>query len=233
MKLKNNWVVFPVLMAPLLILLLQYANFRIRYSSVVKEGDIPWTVFIEQHSVIWAVLILPVLSALLSSMLIMTENSDNNWKYLLVLPIKRGEVYFAKMALVVLFLIISSIILGGGMVISSIILNLPGEIPITQLLQTLSAALIGAFAVLMIQFWLSIRFNNPGIPLAVAICGTVSAIFLLQSAFTRWLPWVYPYLVLPIRLNENINISWYMFQSLLVGLLCLLAGFREFARRDI
>ncbi|MBD1383217.1 ABC transporter permease [Metabacillus arenae] len=233
MKLKNNWIVFPILLAPLLILLLQYANFLIRYSSVVKEGDVPWTIFIEQHSVIWAVLILPILAAVLSSMLIMTENSENNWKYLLVLPIKRGDVYFAKIILVIFFLSISTLLLAVGMVISSMALNLPGDIPFGQLIQTLGAALIGSFAVLTIQFWLSIHFNNPGVPLAVAICGTVAAIFLLQSALTRWLPWVYPYLVLPIRLNEGINIIWYMVQSLLIGLLCLGAGYREFARRDI
>lgn len=232
-KLRNNWIVFPVVLAPILILLLQYANFRIRYTSVVKEGDVPWTIFIEQHAIIWAVLILPILAAVLSSMLIMNENTDNNWKYLLALPIKRGDVYFAKIILVIFFLLVSSILLGIGMLGSATILQLPGEIPYSQLIQTLSAAMIGAFAVLSIQFWLSIKFLNPGIPLAVAICGTVAAIFLLQSALTRWLPWVYPYLVLPIRLNEEINITWYMGQSMVVGLLCLIIGYREFSQRDM
>ncbi len=232
-KLRNNWIVFPVVLAPILILLLQYANFRIRYTSVVKEGDVPWTIFIEQHAIIWAVLILPILSAVLSSMLIMNENTDNNWKYLLALPIKRGDVYFAKIILVIFFLLVSSILLGIGMLGSATILQLPGEIPYSQLIQTLSAAMIGAFAVLSIQFWLSIKFHNPGIPLAVAICGTVTAIFLLQSALTRWLPWVYPYLVLPIRLNEEINITWYMGLSMVVGLLCLIIGYREFSQRDM
>ncbi|MGM0851031.1 MAG: ABC transporter permease [Bacillota bacterium] len=232
-KLRNNRIVFPVILAPTLILLLQYANFKIRYTSVVKEGDIPWTIFIEQHVVIWAVLILPILAAVLSSMLIMSENSENNWKYLLALPIKRRDVYFAKITLVIFFLLVSSIMLGIGIVGSASILQLPGDIPYSQLIQTLSAALIGAFAVLTIQFWLSIKFDNPGIPLAVSICGTVAAIFLLQSALTRWLPWVYPYLVLPIRLNEGINITWYMGQSVVVGLLCLIIGYREFAHRDI
>ncbi|MGZ7883024.1 ABC transporter permease, partial [Acinetobacter soli] len=120
-----------------------------------------------------------------------------------------------------------------GMLGSATILQLPGEIPYSQLIQTLSAAMIGAFAVLSIQFLLSIKFHNPGIPLAVAICGTVAAIFLLQSALTRWLPWVYPYLVLPIRLNEEINITWYMGQSMVVGLLCLIIGYREFSQRDM
>lgn len=232
-KLRNNWIVFPVVLAPILILLLQYANFRIRYTSVVKEGDVPWTIFIEQHAIIWAVLILPILSAVLSSMLIMNENTDNNWKYLLALPIKRGDVYFAKIILVIFFLLVSSILLGIGMLGSATILQLPREIPYSQLIQTLSAAMIGAFAVLSIQFWLSIKFHNPGIPLAVAICGTVTAIFLLQSALTRWLPWVYPYLVLPIRLNEEINITWYMGLSMVVGLLCLIIGYREFSQRDM
>ncbi|RKL65774.1 hypothetical protein CR203_19200 [Salipaludibacillus neizhouensis] len=232
-KLRNNRIVFPVILAPTLILLLQYANFKIRYTSVVKEGDVPWTIFIEQHAVIWAVLILPILAAVLSSMLIMSENSDNNWKYLLALPIKRRDVYFAKITLVIFFLLVSSLLLGIGILGSASILHLPGDIPYSQLIQTLSAALIGTFAVLTIQFWLSIKFDNPGIPLAVSICGTVAAIFLLQSALTRWLPWVYPYLVLPIRLNEGINITWYMGQSMVVGLLCLIIGYREFAHRDI
>ncbi|MGF9892959.1 ABC transporter permease [Priestia megaterium] len=233
MKLKSNWVLFSVVMAPLFVLLIQFANFMFRYQSVVKKGDIPWVKFIEQHAVIWAVMILPILAAVLSSILIGVENTDNNWKYILSLPFKRGYIYLAKLSIIFYLLVVSSILLGLGMIVSASLLNLPGQVPIVFLIKTLLGALIGVFAILNIQFWLSTKFENPGIPLAIAICGTVTALFLLQSTFTRWLPWVYPYLTLPIKLNEGINIIWYVCQSVILGFLCFGAGLRQFVNKDV
>jgi hypothetical protein len=233
MKLKSSWVILSVIMAPLFVLLIQFANFLFRYDSVVKEGDIPWIVFIEQHTVMWAVMLLPILGAVLSSMLIGVENNDNNWKYVFSLPLKRSHLYIAKISIVFYLLIISCIFLGLGIVVSAKILGISGSIPVFFIIKILIAALLGCFAILNIQFWLTTKFENPGVPMAIAVCGSVTALFLLQSAFTRWLPWTYPYFTLPIELNENVNTLWYVGQSVVVGLVCFIAGLREFTRRDI
>lgn len=233
MKLKQSRIAFPVVLAPLLIVLLQLANFFVRYDSVVKPGADPWTIFIAQHLSMWALLTLPILVAILSGMVVSIENTNNSWKYMFSLPFKRGYLYFVKVALVLFFIIISSVILGIGMIASAMLLNLSGAVPVDDLVKTIGAALLGTFAVLAVQFWLSIRFKNSGIPLGVAICATVAAIFFVQSTFTHWLPWVYPYLTLPITLNEGTNVMWYICQSLIVGIICLWAGCREFVRRDV
>lgn len=232
-KLKRSRVTIPVLLAPILIIVLQYLNFLLRYNSVIKPGDDPWNVFITQHATVWSILMLPLLSAILAGIVTSLEHSNNQWKYILTLPFDRSYLFMSKLLLILVFIIVSSSILGMGMLISGRFLQLPGDFQVIKLVETLGAAICGVFAVLTIQFWLSIRIHNPAIPLAIAVCGTILAVFFAQSAYTRWLPWVYPIYVLPIELNEHVTVVRYLIISVIVGLVFIVIGLRDFLRRDL
>lgn len=232
-KLKRGRVLFPVLLAPVLILVLQYLNFLVRYDQVVRPGDRPWTIFVAQHMTMWAVLMLPVLAAVLASMVSGVEHSNNHWKHVLALPVRREHLYLAKLLLVYLLLIASTAVLGLGMLISAALLSDLGEMPGWQLPKMLIAPLLGIVAVLTIQLWLSTRSHNEAVPLAVGVCGTILAVFFAQSPLTRWFPWVYPWLALPVPLNDPSEVLTFMLASAAVGSVCLLAGLRDFVRRDV
>lgn len=230
-KLKRSGIMFVIFGAPLLVLTMQFLNFKLRYNILVPSGSSPWWGFIQEVGSFWGALVLPVIAAIFAAIICGVEHSSNAWKYIITMPIRRMYFYTGKLLLTFSLLIAASIILTCGLVISGIILGFNEPIPWEKVGWLFIYPLLGVAALTSIQIWLSTRIHNHSIPIGIGVISVVASLFLSQSSSTHWYPWVYPLMTAPI--GNPYEPGFYSFVSICVGLICTFIGLWEFSRRDI
>ncbi|MFC4767343.1 ABC transporter permease [Effusibacillus consociatus] len=230
LKLKRSKIFLLVLLGPFLILSMQFLNFTLRYNLLVKPGKSEWWEFIQEVGSFWGVLVLPIIVAIVAGMINAVEHSSNAWKYVLTMPIKRRTIYLGKLLLTFLLSVSSSIILTIGLVITGKALGFKEAIPWGKIGELFLYPLLGIIAISAIQVWLSTRLHNFSIAVGIGIGSVVISLFMSQSMYTHWFPWVYPFMTAPIEDNQP---TFYSIVSVCVGIAMTLLGMWEFERRDV
>ncbi len=220
-----------VLGAPLLILMLQFINFRLRGSILLKNSTSPWWELIQEIGSFWGALVLPILVAIVAGMLSAVEHSSHAWKYILTMPMQRSTMYLAKLLLCCCLLLLSSLIVTIGVVAIGSTLGFEGAIPWDRVGWVFIYPLLGCAAIISIQVWLSTKFQNFSVPLAIGIVSIIASLFLSQSEATHWFPWVYPFLTAPI--GEPYEPGYTSMMSITVAVMVTVVALWEFSRRDV
>lgn len=230
-KLKRSGIMYIIWGAPILIILMQYFNFRLRYHILIPSGESPWWTYIQEVGSFWGALVLPIIATIIAAIICGIEHSTKVWKYMVSLPIKRESFYIGKLLTTFILLMISSFILVCGLLISGFMLGFSESIPIQKIWRLFIYPLLGIVALTTIQIWISTRFDSSAIPIGIGVIGVVVSLFVAQSDVTFWFPWAYPFMTAPIgNLYEP---YFYSGLSVFVGLLITFIGAWEFSKRDI
>jgi lantibiotic transport system permease protein len=135
----------------------------------------------------------------LTVLLAQIEHGARMWNHLLVLPVSRVRLFFAKtvVALVLLLLLQALVYLGlylagFGMDAALPDRQLTGDPQFREMAIGLAAMAVGALPMLVLQLWAALRFRSFVPPLVIGILGTFAALVITASNASVYLPWLLP-----------------------------------------
>lgn len=220
-----------VVLGPILVIILQTANYLLRYDYLTSTAKDVWTkLTVDVHFL--AMLLLPMGTAVLASLMAGMEHQANAWKQLFALPRSRASIYLSKHVWLLLMLLVSGILLGAGLLILGLALGFGPRIPWSLIVGEAFLPVLAILPVLGLQLWLSTVVSNQAVPISIGIGGAVFGLLLAQSKITALLPWAYPVLSAPVA-DPMINPARYVPLALVVGAVIITLGTIHVTRRDI
>jgi ABC-2 type transport system permease protein len=168
--------------------------------TVAKEPP-PWDYLFQRFALpMWAVFLFPMSIALLTAAVAQIEYRSHAWDHLFALPIPRPRLFAAKTIVVVtaaigMTLLAMLLTALGGVVGGALTGHFPqGEIAISTLAYKIALFLTGSTLALALQLWVSLRFRNFVVPLAIGVIGTLVGLSVFVTGIDRatWFPWVLP-----------------------------------------
>ena len=192
-KLRGSLILLLVVVPPLLPALL------IALAMITMDGTASWNQILGQVTMqLWAMLLNPTLLAVVATLMGQIEYRSGSWTFMLVQPQPRWQVFLAKLGLLsaIHAAMIALAIAGAlatGLGVGSLTGQLPtGAIPWRESARFVAFMSLGSFAIVCIQLWVALRWNNFVIPLALGIGGTLvaMAVLMTQTDQANWFPWV-------------------------------------------
>ncbi|HEU4470103.1 MAG TPA: ABC transporter permease [Flavisolibacter sp.] len=183
---------------------------------------------------------LPMYIVLTSTMLLQIEYRDKAWKQVLSSPQRLSHIFFAKFIMLQLLIIGFITVHNLLLILSGAIINavrpgyFNGGLDIADVLIYYANTYLVVLGISAIQFWLSLRFRNFIVPLAIGFCCWVIGLILVinfKLAFTDYYP--YAFTALSVLTEGSPTISFLLWMSVANTLLFLAIGLTEFSIRKI
>lgn len=184
LKIKKSSLLFTALAVPIAIVLI----FIKKAQSLTVNGLEINEAIIMFSSITFIALVLPLLNTFTACIITKVENDNNGWKQLMLMPIKKSNIYFTKYKIMLLTLAASivsyllAVILGGFFISKKIDLSLfvlGIEIFITSL------------PVIIILFIIGRNFTSIIPVISAGVIMMITNIFIAQSRFWIYAPWTY------------------------------------------
>lgn len=226
LKLRRTMALVLIFLGPVGVVALQAVNFSLRYNYLTElYADDLWQGLLDNTAVLASMAFL-LGATLVASLMAGYEHRTNAWKQLLALPVSRFQVFVSKAIVCTILLVVSSTLLTGGVYLLGLLLGFGGQAPLLGIVETGFYPLLGGFAIVTLQLWLSVVFKNQAIPLTVGIVGTMIGMFAFR--LPDWVLWKW---VIMGAGAESVHTS--MLSGVLYGLLLILIGAIHFSRRDV
>lgn len=242
LKLKRSSLLIIVLLVPLLILAYELVNFTYRAEFVEKQAemfgaDSMWMYLLYDNSLLFG-LGFPLAATLVASVIANIEHQANGWKQTLSMPLSRGKIYLSKFTWLTLSLFLSTTIFLIGMVFLGKVLGFEGDTPWGLLIGDCYGMLLTVLPIMAFQFWLSMTVKNQAFSILIGSVSAIMGLFLAAAQTTRWLPLAYPVQSSTVILQYegigyNPDFSAYLVINLLVGIIVLLIGSKDFTKRNV
>lgn len=231
LKLKHSSLVWIATIIPLISVFLGRGM-----ATFIKERgfiDDLWSVMYISTMPSYTLLVKPILITVIIVCITRVEHSNNGWKQLLALPVEREKVYFSKFLIALLTMGYSVIILIIGLLIGAISLGAKTPISFDAILIKPFMTMISALPIVALQYYLSFKFSNIGIPLVTGIGLTLPAMLISNSErFWIYYPWTYPMAASGMSNIGNKGVIMYEVITLLFISITAL-GYWEFRNKDI
>lgn len=190
-KLRRSLVALLVLAAPLCVT--AFAAMAL----ITRSGVVKWERFLDEGLAMWSFFMLPMSVTALTILLAQLEHASRMWNHLLVLPVRRAQLFLAKAFVAFAALLAMQAIVYVGLYAVGFALDgalgggkLVGDIQMDEMAVGLAAMAIGALPMLIIQLWIAIRWQSFVAPLVVGILGTFFALVLTASGTDFYIPWL-------------------------------------------
>ncbi|NLU09208.1 MAG: ABC transporter permease subunit [Clostridiales bacterium] len=234
LKLKHSKILNIVMFVPLFFVILGLTNF-LRYRELfTSKGQNVWNQVYIQSSLFYGLFIIALFITIVVAILVRIENSEDNFKWMLTLPVERGQLYRAKLLVacgivflnLVLFMLLTIL---AGLIVAPQNQSMPEEFIYAPLL-----CIIASLPVIAVQYYLSIKFENIAVPLGIGLVFSLPAVLIDNTEYWMFFPWDYPGRVLVGAANESFNFPPYMYAvSVILFIVFTLVGEKEFKKRDI
>lgn len=237
LKLRRTLALWMVVLAPSVVVLLQFLLFHERVNYYARQGGPLWDGYVRNCVVLWAALMLPLYVSLQTSLLASVEHNEERWRNLLALPSPRWLLYLVKQAIPLLMVAVSTLVLTFGAVASGVLLRtlqpelrFPDPVPWSQAWHYGWLAFCGALLLVAIQQWIALRFAVFAVGAGVGIAASIAGMLLMQSEkYGPWWPWSLAVQVVSARSGAVEHVLIY---SLSGALAVTLLATWEFARRE-
>ncbi|WP_066193410.1 ABC transporter permease [Gracilibacillus timonensis] len=241
-KLKRSSILIIVLLVPLLILGYELVNLTYRGEFVEEQAELfqarsMWIYLLYDNSLLLG-LGFPLATTLTASVIANIEHQANGWKQTLSLPLSRVRVYLSKFIWLFISLFFSITIFMLGMLLLGKVLGFEGTTPWGLLLGDSYSMLIVVLPMMSVQLWLSMTFKNQAFSILVGAIFSMMGLFLAAAQTTRWFPLAYPSQASTIilqyeGLGYNTDLSAYLVISFCLGMILLVFGAVQFARKEV
>ena len=158
---------------------------------------------------VWAILVLPLFAAIVTSLLAALEHQNRGWKHLFALPPARGSLIAAKFASAVLLVTIAHAFL---FCYSLVLLWLaprlrPGvgfdaRVPVAATLLVVAVCAVASLFVVGIHTFISLRWPSAALNVGIALAGLLCVVVVLETRARPYYPWGQPGAAM------NIAVSW-------------------------
>ncbi len=234
LKLKHSKIIALVMFLPLFFVVLGFTNF-IRYKELfTSKGQNIWQQVYTQSAMFYGLFVLSLFVTIVMAILVRIENSENNFRRILTLSVKRKEIYLAKfmvgVAIVFLNLLgfMFMIIAAGGILAGNT--KMPLGIIYGPLL-----AFVALIPVMAIQYYLSMKFSNIGVALGIGAVFSIPSVLISNTRFWILFPWTYSGRAILTGANVHpfeTGIHMYAI-GIVIAILFILKGMYEFEKIDI
>lgn len=235
-KQKKGWLWLFLLVIPTGTTLAMFLDINERYDylrDTASPGYNSWDILLlENHNVLGWGMFLPMFIGIIYSLIFQVEESQNNWKQILSLPIKRETVYFSKFLAGLLCCIALIILNMLGLILVGYMMDFPEAVEWSNYLVYAGKQIVMILAVASLHNWLSSYFKNTIIPIAIGFAGViVSGIVKFQYPEAgKFFPYTYPYVTDGL---VNKELAEFLPYSLVFTLLFLCFGIWQFKRKDV
>lgn len=237
LKIKRTLALWMVLIAPAVVLALQFMIAYQANGNLNRPGTDVWGRIVQNAMSLWTILMMPMFITLETSLLAGMENTDKNWKSLLALPVPRWMIYAAKFTVTVTLLWTAHAILITGTMLNGALLKALqpalklGALSWTPVLQPMMKISLAALFGVAIQHWVSLRWQTFTAALGFGMCAMVAGFIAVNSAkWGPWYPWSMPMHVVLHRPDGREILLAFALGGAAVS---VAAGCWEFVRREI
>jgi len=193
---------------------------------------------IQTMLVLWAMLMLPLYTALETALVNAIDHDSSGWTHLFALPVPRWSVHLAKLLVSTGLVALSSALLAAGLF--GVVLGLRAAGVETSDLARLgqlvaagaSASYVGALAIIAAHHALSIRLRGFEWPIGIGMAATIVATQAGRSAdYWAFLPWDYP--VVAVGATVPGDRFWAMGLSAALAITIAVASAYDTMQRDV
>jgi hypothetical protein len=237
LKLKRTLALWMVVIAPTVVNMLYFLAVIESGGSFLENNSGAWQIYSFNIIKIWALIMLPLFITLETALLSNMEYADKQWKHLFALPVRRGEVYAVKWVLAAGLMLLSSVCLWAGEILSGLVLRsiaptlgFSASIPFLPMLQNVLMVALIDLLVLSIQLWISLRWSSFTLAVGVGMSATVANIILIKS--DKW-SWFFPWSLVTHYFSDNPQTLLVLALGAGGGLLAALLGGWNFARKEV
>jgi len=210
LKLKRTLALWMALLAPLVVVALQFLIVLTRGEDLIRAGANPWVFLSRNIFMLWSIIMLPLFIALEAALLGHIEHSGSNWKHIFATPLPRRSIYVAKLLAGLILAALGSlvmfclILLSGGILaqIKPVLALAETPCPWIRFLELAFVPFVAAWLLIAIHTWISLRWPNFVLALGIGVAGTMASLFLINSEYGLHFPWTIPALAVNTRINQ-------------------------------
>jgi hypothetical protein len=249
LKMKRTLALWLALIAPFLIVMLQFLIYYDRGQHMIREGQNAWFWFAQQTFVFWSLLMLPLFVPLETALLSGLEHGSDHWKHLFALPLPRWTVYAAKQVAGLALIGLGMLALAGLSVLAGLGLRIlkPGmgfeaPIPLLRILEFAGLIYLASWLITALHTWVGMRWRSFVVAMGFGVAMTVAGTVVINTDWANLYPWT-----LPVFVANGFMRGGAMFPELasevkplaelavgsLGGLVVAVLGCWEFTRRDV
>ncbi|RAS87545.1 ABC transporter permease [Priestia endophytica] len=199
LKLKRTKIWLLLLISPLIILT---DGLTFPDDLKVESGKITLMHLYQSGAASHTILLFPLLIGIFAAFLCRHEHLNGGWKQLLVQPVRKGNVFLAKLLFIVMICALIQLFFLGSILLASAI-NGGSVIPEDYMLKGVLSGFIASVPLATLQIWASSLWASFGASLALNVIFTVPNILIVNSeTYGPFYPWVQPALAM---ISEDAN----------------------------
>lgn len=176
-------------------------------------GGKPWVEMLGEGAAVWAYFLLPMAVTALTVLVAQLEHGSRMWNHLLTLPVDRGQLFAAKLLVVLGLVLLMSLLLYLSLY-GAVILGIhviPGAVATgdPQWGETLVSLLLmngAGLTMIVVQLWAALRFRSFAAPLVLGIVGTFLALAIQAARKPVFLPWLAPAYTFTINRPDSLAV---------------------------
>lgn len=166
-----------------LIRLIKYEHF------IPKDGANPWDGLILSNMFSVGALFLPFYVILLTTLFVQIEHRTNMWKHLKIQPFHFSAIFYGKLMSIVTYIVFTHILFAVMLLMSGYLLGflrpelkfLEFSPDILTMATYVSQYIISSLAMLIIQFWISMRTSSFVVPIGTGLVFYIAAMILING----------------------------------------------------
>jgi hypothetical protein len=239
LKLKRTLALWLAFIAPLIIVGANAGIFFQRGAINTPEYTSTWLWYGQMNIIIWGLLMIPLFVTLETALVGNMEYTSDHWKHLNALPVPRGVIYAAKQFSGMALIALSSLalvfsIVGGGVLLRLLRpgIGLEPDIPWGRLFAYAGMTFMGAWLIISIQTWISLRWKSFVVACAVGMALTVAGVFIIHASWGDFWPWALPGAIANEFSEGVVHVPELLFGSV-GGVVAAILGGWDVARRDV
>lgn len=209
------------------------------FGQSVEDVPFKWEMTLSAMVFLHALLFLPLLTGVFSAFVCRFEHVGGGWKQLLSMPVSRGNVYLAKLIIVLGLLAITQVLFAGGLLLIGQLKGFEEAIPWKMILISTIGGWAACLPLAALQIFVSTAWSSFAAPLALNVIFTLPNMLVVDSEkFGPYYPWGQPFLLMLPGSGESFGALNVPIETLLIVvigsfLLFFLSGFTYFQRKEI
>ncbi|HSD83183.1 MAG TPA: ABC transporter permease [Anaerolineae bacterium] len=200
LKLKRTLAVWMVLIAPSVVVGLNFAMLIDRGGQYLMEADSAWLSWEQNILVFWALMMLPLFITLETALLGGVDHNSQQWKHICALPIPRWTLCAAKLIVAAILIGVSTLVLWGETIMAGLLLGairpeipLGGPLPFGELLQPMLLIFLIAWCMIAVHQFVALRWQSFTFAIGFGITTAVINFMVIQSdKWNKFFPWSWP-----------------------------------------